>query len=148
MEKVLDPLIDDIRVLETEGIEVDWKIFFGSVLYLSGDNLGSHSLGGFTECFSGENQRICRFCNATKLAIQTQFDVNSFIVRSEEQYNQHVEMVCNRAEFGKIYGVFLDSPLNKIHYHHATRGLPPDAMHDKLEGVVPYELALILSKFM
>ena len=47
-----------------------------------------------------------------------------------------------------MYDVKLDSPLNKLQYFHVVSGLPPDIMHDGLDGVLEYELPLIVGKFV
>ena len=47
------------------------------------------------------------------------------------------------------YGISRQCPLNQlIHYHVCDYGLPPDVMHDLLEGYVPYTLKLMLSHFI
>lgn len=44
------------------------------------------------------------------------------------------------------YGINRRSPLNELdHYHVCDYGLPPDVMHDVLEGYLPYTLKLMLS---
>lgn len=42
------------------------------------------------------------------------------------------------------YGVNCNSILNKLRYYHVTTGLPPDIMHDVLEGVAVMELRCML----
>ena len=63
-EKVLAQMIDDLKVLETEGLTVTIEsrdmTFYGAVTYVIGDNLGSHGIGGFQESFS-KTLRVCRF---------------------------------------------------------------------------------------
>lgn len=46
----------------------------GTVLYVSADNLGAHSLSGFQESFNVE--KFCRFCLANRVDIQ-QYNVRS-----------------------------------------------------------------------
>ena len=65
-QKVLDPLIADVKSLETDGIVIydihngkDCQVF-GTIATVSADNLGAHDLGGFRKCFS--SGRICRYC--------------------------------------------------------------------------------------
>ncbi|XP_041822851.1 uncharacterized protein LOC121628024 [Melanotaenia boesemani] len=53
MDKVFEPLIKDLKALEETGIEIsNGKIVRGRLCPISGDNLGSHSIGGFVENFS------------------------------------------------------------------------------------------------
>lgn len=46
------------------------------------------------------------------------------------------------------YGVNFSSPLNNIHNFHVIDQLPQDIMHVLLEGVIPYELSLMLACFV
>lgn len=46
------------------------------------------------------------------------------------------------------YGVNKNSILNKLKYFHVTSGLPPDIMHDILEGIVVVEIKCMLSVFI
>jgi len=39
-----------------------------------------------------------------------------------------------------MYGIKSRSVLNKSRYYHVVGGLPPDAMHDILEGVLHYSV--------
>ncbi len=61
---VIQPLIDDLKMLESTGIQivVDSESFLvkGSVFTLSGDNLSQHALGGFNPSF--RSGRVCRHC--------------------------------------------------------------------------------------
>jgi len=41
-------------------------------------------------------------------------------------------------------GVKNDSELNKLDFYHVTKGLPPCLAHDLFEGVVRYDLALLI----
>ena len=72
-ENVLQPLINDLIVLETQGLDV---LFEGRTLHFQGslsmvvcDNLAAHALGGYFCNFSSV-KRFCRFCNCTKDQIQ------------------------------------------------------------------------------
>ena len=62
--RVLEPLLRDLRILESQSIDitVDGESFHmkGSVVTLSGDNLSMHAIGGFNPSFS--SGRICRHC--------------------------------------------------------------------------------------
>ena len=63
-DEIFKCLIDDLKDLEQEGIEVIYptrKIVKLGVLAYSGDNLESHGMGGFSTCFSSKD--VCRFCH-------------------------------------------------------------------------------------
>ncbi|KAK6167118.1 hypothetical protein SNE40_021218 [Patella caerulea] len=148
-DEVLKPLIYDLHILETVGIEilnVEQKLF-GTVAFVAADNLGSHRIGGFVESFSSNVENICRFCLGTSNQIQTQYNSDQFEFRNEVNYSNHVKKAAQDTGGRAHYlGVKHDSVLNNLNYYHITRGLPPDCMHDVLQGVCRYELPLILQK--
>ena len=63
-QKIFQNLLADLKILETEGVQVvkpiARRIKAGLLLY-SGDNLESHQVGGFSACFSSKD--VCRFCH-------------------------------------------------------------------------------------
>lgn len=46
------------------------------------------------------------------------------------------------------YGINYNSPLNQLKGFHVVDQLPQDIMHVLFEGVIPYELSLMLTKFI
>lgn len=71
--EILVPIVRDIKVLESDGIEIPLFGGYvrGSVVQVTGDNLGLHSLFGLVESFSA--RYCCRFCLADKDDFQTEF---------------------------------------------------------------------------
>ena len=65
LPKVLKPLIDDLKDLEENGITIRGENVKGSVLVLLGDNLGIHTMCGFTENFSTSTY-FCRYCEESR----------------------------------------------------------------------------------
>lgn len=51
------------------------------------------------------------------------------------------------ASVATTYGLNRDSILNSLQYFHVTDGLPPDIMHDILEGTLQYEVKEMLYLF-
>lgn len=70
-DKIMQPLIADIKYIEQHGITINidgvGHLVKGTVMTLSGDNLSSHSVGGFSTCFT--SGRMCRTCMASRLSI-------------------------------------------------------------------------------
>ncbi|KAK3929621.1 Zinc finger protein 76 [Frankliniella fusca] len=61
-DKVFGIIVNDLIKLEKEGVEVSLNVFKKvGVAFIAGDNLGSHSLGGFLENFS-RSTYFCRYC--------------------------------------------------------------------------------------
>ena len=53
MESFFQPLLKDLHLLETEGLDIGLgECIRGSVFAIAGDNLGSHWIGGFLTNFS------------------------------------------------------------------------------------------------
>ena len=46
------------------------------------------------------------------------------------------------------YGISKTSALNLSRYFHVADGLPPDCMHDILEGLLPYVVKMMLLRFV
>jgi len=157
LQKVLSPLIADICHLETTGIDIALKTqtkhVFGSLATVSADNLASHEIGGFRKCFS--SGRVCRFCmiNYTDLSKYYSETQDNFpALRVTKTHKKHVDAVCSDPSLASAYGVSGEAAFHHLDSFDATHSLPPDCMHDILEGVIPITLrmclrGLIKSKF-
>ena len=143
---ILSKLVDDIKYLETVGLEVSTYIgkikVFGTVSALVADNLAAHDIAGFTTSFSG--LRRCRFCNANTNNIQNTFCESSFELRTENAHNEQVKIVANNPDLASLYGVKYDSVLNQLHYFHIIWGSPSDIAHDVFEGFCNDLLKLVI----
>lgn len=149
LRKILEPLITDLKQLYQSGIDVPGvAVFKGRLSTFSCDNLGSHQLGGFMQSFSPNVLRICRTCLITSSQVQENIKVVDFVLRTPDNYERHAKAVAIDNSLSSVYGIKFMSPLNEIPEFHVARGLPPDVMHDLLEGVVPFELSLILRKLI
>lgn len=151
MSAMLQPILDDLKVLETEGISIRCEgqahHFYGTVSFIAADNLGAHCLGRFHENFSTV-QRICRFCTVTRDEMQGVFSDVSMQLRSKAVHDLQSEAVEKDATLAKAYGVKGKSPLNTLQYFHTTSGLPADIAHDCFEGVVPETTLNVLKEFV
>lgn len=102
---VLHPL-QDLATLEKHGVYVEQlgECVKGTVLFVSADNLGAHSLGGFQECFTVKHP--CQFCMAKRSDIQNK-EVRSgaFELRSCQDHDWHVSEVLENPNLAKAYGV-------------------------------------------
>lgn len=69
-DQVYDRIVEDLKEIETSGIELlSGKIVKGTVVFITGDNLGSHQLGGFVENFSTSTY-FCRYFLITRNILQ------------------------------------------------------------------------------
>lgn len=76
-----------------------------------------------------------------------QFLEEHFQLRNEADHEQHCDLIQNdpSGDMSKKYGINRRSALNNLKYFHVCNGsLIPDIMHDVLEGVLQYEVKLML----
>lgn len=155
--KVFGKIIQDIKVIETDDIEISpGKVVKGSLVFVTGDNLGSHGLGGFVENFS-KTQYFCRYCLVTKKSFETANGVfKNYPIRNVESYNKvtnkltRKKSTCSQKKKANkkpllIPRIKFDSVFNQLNYYHVCLpGLPPCLEHDIFEGVLAYNLKLYL----
>lgn len=112
---------------------------------LLADNLAAHELGGFKESFSFAH-RFCRSCLAIKNYSQTHFREDDFALRDRISHAQQCSLLnsSDRLRLSVEYGINRQSSLDSLVYFSVVDSLPHDIMHDLLEGVMPYELKLLL----
>ena len=79
-----------------------------------------------------------------------QFKSCKFTPRSPETYDYHCLLLLGplASEHSTTYGITGSSILNDISHFHVVTQLPQDIMHVLLEGVVPYEVRLMLNAFI
>lgn len=144
-EPILKPLIDDLKILETEGIQLPFLAtpVKGSVIQVTGDNLALHALFGFVESFSATY--CCRLCLTDKSQYQSVFseDHPGLTLRTKDLHIEHVRVIQENPALKSTFGVKRDCPLNSLQFFHSSSNYAVDIMHDLLEGVVQYELKLV-----
>lgn len=144
--KVLEPLITDLIILEQQGIFVDklGKTLKGTLQCVVADNLGAHSIAGFVESFSG--RYVCRFCTVDRLDFQAkEVGTGGFSLRTEEIHTSHLKTLEENS-LSNCFGVKRKCVLSeKLSHFNVTAGFPPDIVHDLFEGIVPVEIALCLT---
>lgn len=124
--------------LETKGIIVGGAEFIGTVCILSHDNLGANSLLGFQQSFNANY--YCRICCTPKSEAQFVLDHDKMTIRDRENYMN---------DLGNLsHGVVAPCIFNQLNFYHFLDSPTVDIMHDVLEGVVPYEMKLVLQKLI
>ncbi|XP_032433923.1 uncharacterized protein LOC116729460 isoform X1 [Xiphophorus hellerii] len=123
---ILEPLVNDLKVLETEGLKIPTfePVIYGTVVQVTGDNLGLHGLFGFVESFGA--RYCCRFCLLEKHSFQTIF--------SEDEHAQHCQTVQADPRLPHVYGVKRVCLLNSLQYFNTANNFSVDMMHDILKG--------------
>jgi hypothetical protein len=142
---IFSKLLTELILLENEGIEINIdgttsKMYF-SVALIIGDNLGLHTLLGFTERF--RSNYSCRFCKCIRTFTQTQSIECTELLRNENSYASDLEV--NNISLTGIKSACI---WNRIPSFHVTENYAVDIMHDIFEGVANYDMILILRQFI
>jgi hypothetical protein len=142
---IFSKLLNELILLENEGIEINIdgttsKMYF-SVALIIGDNLGLHTLLGFTESF--RSNYSCRFCKCIRTFTQTQSIECTELLRNENSYASDLEV--NNISLTGIKSACI---WNRIPSFHVTENYAVDIMHDIFEGVANYDMILILRQFI
>ena len=145
LSKIAAVINRDVLSLEIDGLQVDGygDCIRGAIAFIAGDNLNSHMIGGFNGSFSPNVQHPCRFCMVTNLELQTVHEADTLKLRTRESYDKQALAVSRDERLATDFGIRHSSVFISGSFH-VVNGLPPDIMHDLLEGVVPFELALTL----
>lgn len=140
---VFESLISELTGLERNGLTFSGRFFQVRLVCVLGDNLGSHWLGGFSTNFS-TNSFICRYCLVEKVCDNSYSLASIAEMRTPANYNVDADCAANGATFHGVVGRSLFNVLN--FYHVCMPGLPPCLGHDLFEGVIQYDLALLLKE--
>ncbi|PIK38618.1 hypothetical protein BSL78_24528, partial [Apostichopus japonicus] len=112
------------------------------ITQFSADNLGANSLFGFVESFSARH--YCRLCLTSREDAQLLYSEKNMQMRDKDSHNLHVQQ-AEQLETVHVEGVKRGSILNTCASFHILRNFSLDVMHDLLEGVVQFEMKLVLS---
>lgn len=148
-EVLFRTLINDIKTLQKSGISVPGFLhkFKVNVVCLSGDNLGSHFIGGFSENFSS-TQFFCRYCYKTLDSFRSEPFVSAKL-RTYQEYCICATTFKETANLKQSQGVKFNSIFNEIeNFNVVMPGLPPCLGHDIFEGVAKYDIPLIINYFI
>ena len=150
IDEFLQPFVDDIKRLSSNGLHCislngERRHFQLGLLAFLADNLAAHAVGGFKESMSFA-YRICRSCTATTEEAQKYFEESHFELRTADIHEQQCQLLEGPLAIHHSVdsGVNRKSILETIPNFSVTRNLPNDIMHDLFEGVVPYEMKLLL----
>ncbi|KYN50145.1 hypothetical protein ALC62_00173, partial [Cyphomyrmex costatus] len=150
MSELFDIIIQDLKDIEQIGIEISYKnekiILKGTLVALIGDNLGSHFIGGFNENFNMSGY-FCRFCHINKIKENSQLITSKFKKRTVETYKEDINNIVNDNQASR--GIKSNSVFNNLNFFHVCQpGLPPCISHDLFEGIVQYDVMLIINELV
>lgn len=125
IQKVLKPLVHDLKNLEVEGIQILHNernfVFRGTVSFISADNLAAHHVGGFNESFS--STRCCRTCHASRDRRQNIMRYDQCHRRTKDSYAPQCHAVHVDPSLSRTYRVKSKSVFNDLQHFHGTKGL-------------------------
>ena len=145
-DKIFSELLQDLKELERDGMTVSGETVKAALCCIAGDNLGSHSIGGFPENFS-TSKYFCRYCEITRHEFN--YDPN---VCGPQRNPENYEAALGHLQaegIQEVKGIKVNSVFNNLEsFHVCWPGLPPCLGHDLFEGVLSYDVALFLKDFI
>jgi len=149
--QLIMPLFSQLKQLESDAgftvtVNGEPRTVHGILGLFSADNLGAHSLFGFLESFSANY--FCRYCLCHKDDVQNKFSDFNFTRRTKKHVDECVAQLLLTGYNPALTGIKNSCILNELKYFHCTEQSVVDCMHDVLEGIVPYELSLILASLI
>ena len=149
IDDFMAPFVEDIKTLYCDGLTISVsgkdRVLHGGLLAFLADNLAAHSVGGFKESMSFA-LRICRGCMITRELSQECFLESDCTLRTADSHFEQCALLTGplSALNSTSYGINRLSILEEIPGFSVTCGLPHDIMHDLFEGVIPYQMKLLL----
>ena len=153
IDSFLAPFVSDLRKLYCDGITVSVGgqnyMFYGGLIAFLANNLAAHLLGGFKESMSFA-LRMCRTCYCTRNLIKTSFTEAACTLRTAESHYSQSQLLQGslKTHYSTVYGINRLSILEDVPGFSVVHGLHHDIMHDLFEGVVPYEVKLLLHHYI
>lgn len=137
--------IKELEFLKESGVEIkvnnkEYVIYFHFVLLL-GDNLGMHSILGYSESFMAIF--FCRICLVRKSERGSVFDEDQCTRRNRTNYEEGIAVNDISKTGIRRACIFHDANLD----YHATENISIDIMHD-LESIIKYDLTASLNYFI
>ena len=144
-EQVFNSLIDELKLLQTEGIlikhvGVETRVKFQPVLML-GDNLGLNGCYGFIESYTANF--YCRICKASSEQCKKMVEEHVSLLRN--RLNYAIDVVTADAKKTGIKEVCV---FHNLYDFHITENVCVDLMYDFLGGVAYYVLKSLLETFI
>lgn len=140
-QQVFTPLLSDLKDTEEFGIVLEIReTVRGTVIVIVGYNLGSHSIGGFTEIFC-KSTHFCRYCLKTETCLKQMYRVRS------NKNKTVTKTVCQCRKDKKFVMVSSLTVFNHLKlFHVCDLGLPPCLAYNLFEGVISADLALYIKQ--
>ncbi len=156
VKTLLQDFLNTLNDMQQKGIEIEIngskQTVYGALVMVPCDTLAAQWLGGFKEGVAFA-VKPCRTCEVTKVDLKRKF---SHVECEERQFGEHSERTAalktlskaSMEYWSKMWGIKEASALSNIKDFPLSQCLVHDPMHVLTEGIVPYEMALMLYSFV
>ena len=150
-DKFLEPLVADLKTLETQGVSVlvdsktgppQLRNFKGTVAQFIGDNLGINGMFNYVEAFNATTT-YCRFCEMHGADASQHYSDVPALRRTEASHAAHLANQASHPGQKHTAGVRGDCILNKIPSFHVTRNYTVALVHDIFHGIAKETVCLV-----
>jgi len=141
-ESLYGYIVEKLKLLETTGIAIPGHgIIKAGLVFVVGDNLGSHELGGFNENFS-KSEYFCRYCCISRKQFESPY---GYFYKGEKRTADNYDAAIGQTTIKTKKGIKFNSAFNSLECFHVSEGgLPPCFAHDVWEGFGAYDVALVI----
>lgn len=145
---MLNRFVSDIQTLEKEGVLLDNnQRLYGTLVTVVGDNLARHQIFNMNQSFKAKH--FCSTCDCDQEQLQQLFHEKFVHIRTQDEYMSALRDVeRGNPEAQQFHGLKGPCALNKSYYWKLSENCCFDLLHDGMEGIVMYEIKLILNQFV
>jgi len=149
---LLNDFLQTVKQMSNGGINMEVNgrdhLIVGSLLLVVADTPAAHWLGGFKEGV-GFSFKSCRACNASSSTMKCHFSADYF---ERRHLSEHIQRCADLRSLSKDaakywsrqWGINGTSCLMDIPHFDVCTCIVQDPMHLLLEGLIPYELKLLV----
>lgn len=149
---ILEHLVREIKILETDGISIDnnegeYLNLKGTLVQVSFDNLGGNTVFGLVKCFRATY--YCRICICTNNTCKKRSIEVAGNIRTKEHYIAQIMKILEspgtKLKVAETFGISTHCVLNDLNFYHTIDNRSQDIMHDIYEGAMPLVLKLFFN---
>ena len=153
---LLKNFTNTINELYTSGVEMQINnvkhLVHGDLIYAICDYIAANAIGGFKQAASF-SEKCCRSCLGDSDTIKLKFNSKYFEARTMQRYLECCGMLeeCGLSKtayshLSSQFGINFRSPLCDIKHFPVTKNILQDPMHNFLEGIACFAVALFLKR--
>ena len=132
-KRFLQPIIDNLNLLQVDGLFINNNYLKFSFSTMVADNLAAHLIGGFQLSFS--NGYFCRRCYIKYTDKNLPISTGKADTRTSIDHDKFVERIIRNPYELPLLGITGKSTLEESIGFHPIISLPGDLVHDYIEDV-------------